>query len=108
MADLSWLGALMTQSGEPGSNNVPVKMYIKSEDGHLHVVWSDGLDEDIGLVRGQDGMVYVPHVDAHKVLTFTIEVEPEETPEPVDLNPSDDWSNIDDGEIKTDYVWESM
>lgn len=108
MADISWLGALMAQKRESGSGDVPVRMYINPDDGHLHVVWSSGLDEDIGLVRGQDGKVYVPHLDEHKVLTFTIEAEPAKLPDPIDLNPNDEWSEINEDEAQTDYVWEDM
>lgn len=48
-----------------------------------------------------------------KVLTFTIETEPGEVPDPVDLNPNDEWADMGDGEIgssggKTDYVWDDM
>ena len=62
---------------------------------------------------GKDGSVYVPQVDAHKVLTFTVETEPGEVPEPVDLNPNDEWSDIGEGGmdspgVETGYVWEDM
>ncbi len=76
--------------------------------GELVVTFDDKTTQNLGNVVGKDGSVYVPHIDAHKVLTFTIETEPTEPPAPVDLMPSDDWSNIDGNEIKTDYVWESM
>lgn len=52
--------------------------------------------------------IYVPHVDEHKILTFTIETEATEVPAPVDLNPNDEWSNIDEAVIVSEYVWESM
>ena len=34
--------------------------------------------------------------------------EPGDVPDPVDLNPHDEWSDIDDSEIVSDYVWEKM
>lgn len=76
--------------------------------GELVVTFDDETTQNLGNVVGKDGSVYVPHIDAHKVLTFTIETEPTEPPEPIDLMPSDDWSSIDGSEVKTDYVWESM
>jgi len=84
-----------------------------NELGELVVMFDDETTQNLGTVVGRDGSVYVPHVDEHKVLTFTIEGEPSDPPEPVDLNPNDDWSDIDDGGMegsgtKTSYVWEDM
>ena len=47
------------------------------------------------------------------VLTFTVETEPGEVPEPVDLNPNDEWGDIGEGGmdfpgVETGYVWEDM
>lgn len=72
------------------------------------MTFDDETTQNLGNVVGKDGSVYVPHIDAHNVLTFTIETEPTEPPEPIDLMPGDDWSSIDGSEVKTDYVWESM
>lgn len=82
-------------------------------DGDLIVTFDDETTQNLGHVIGQDGVVYVPHVDAHKVLTFTVESAPIEPPEPVDLNPNDEWSDMGDGGMdapggETAYVWESM
>lgn len=84
-----------------------------NELGELVVTFDDETTQNLGTVVGKDGAVYVPHVDEHKVLTFTIENEPTEVPDPVDMNPNDEWSDMDgsgmDGEgTKTTYVWESM
>ena len=84
-----------------------------NEDGDLIVTFDDEETQNLGKVVGKDGSVYVPHVDAHKVLTFTIETEPGEVPEPVDLNPNDEWGDIGEGDmdspgIETGYVWEDM
>lgn len=82
-------------------------------DGDLIVTFDNKETHNLGHVVGRDGAVYVPHVDEHKVLTFTVETESGKTPEPVDLNPNDEWSGIDDGGmdspgIKTSYVWGDM
>lgn len=87
-------------------------MYI-NESGELVVTFEDDTTQNLGVVVGRDGSVYVPHVDEHKILTFTIENEALEVPDPVDLNPSDEWSNIGDTGIdypggKTEYVWENI
>ena len=84
-----------------------------NELGELIVTFDDETTHSLGTVVGRDGSVYVPHVDEHKILTFTIEGEPTEVPAPVDLNPNDEWINIGDGDIdapggETTYVWEDM
>lgn len=80
-------------------------------DGELVVTFDNDTTQNLGKVVGEDGAVYVPHIDAHNVLTFTVESEPTDPPEPVDLNPNDEWSGIADGSdtgVVTDYVWEGI
>lgn len=57
---------------------------------------------------GEDGTVYVPHISERKILSFTIEEEAEDIPASVDLNPHDEWSDIDDSEIVSGYIWEEL
>ena len=76
-------------------------------DGELLVFFDDGNIKNLGKVVGDDGKVYVPHIDAHRVMTFTIEDEAGDIPDPVDLNPYDEWSGMDDGG-ETDFIWEGM
>lgn len=77
-------------------------------DGELIAVFDDGTMKNLGCVVGSDGVVYVPHIDEHKVLTFTIEESPGEVPPAVDLNPNDEWSEVDGNSVETDYIWESI
>lgn len=83
-------------------------------DGDLIVTFEDEETQNMGRVVGRDGAVYVPHIDEHKVLTFTIDTNPgTEPPPPVDLDPNDEWGEIGDGGmdspgVVTSYVWESM
>lgn len=79
-----------------------------SSDNELILTFSDGTTKNLGSVMGKDGAVYVPHISAQKVLTFTIEDEPGEIPAPVDLNPNDEWSEIEGDGVVTDYIWEPM
>ena len=67
----------------------------------------DGKDGRDG-VNGKDGAVYVPHIDERHVLTFTLEQEPTDPPPPIDLDPSDEWGSIDETEISSGYVWETL
>ena len=52
------------------------------------------------------GMVYVPSIDADKILTWTVKKVSdglEEIPA-TDLNPNDDWT--EDGDVNSEYEWE--
>lgn len=79
-----------------------------SSDNELILTFNDGTVKNLGSVMGKDGAVYVPHISERKVLIFTIEDEPGEIPEPVDLNPNDEWSEIEGDEVVSDYIWEPM
>lgn len=103
------------------ANGVPVgdRVHVSSAEGKgiadmmittagdLIVYFTDGTWKNLGRVVGKDGVVYVPHIDEHKIMTFTIEDEPGVIPDPVDLNPFDEWEPIEDEGI-TDYIWESI
>lgn len=89
-------------------DGVCVTDVLMNESGELVVKFEDGTETNLGKIQSSGGVVYVPHVDDHKVLTFTIETEPGEIPPPVDLNPNDEWSDIDDSEVVSDYVWEDL
>lgn len=52
--------------------------------------------------------VYVPHIDERKILSWTIEDNASNIPDPVDLNPLDEWDGIDENEIDNGYIWEDM
>ena len=77
-------------------------------DGELIITFTDGTMKNLGRVVGKDGAVYVPHISDQKILSFTIEDEPQGVPDPVDLNPNDEWSGIDESTIVSDYIWEQM
>lgn len=82
-------------------------------DGELVVTYDTEDTQNLGKVVGTDGAVYVPHVDEKKILTFTIETKPGKIPDPVDLDPSDEWGDMADGSIDgqgvvTPFTWESL
>ena len=54
-------------------------------------------------------MVYVPTIDKHKILSWTVQEVTDEMPEipDTDLNPYDDWSETGN-EVESDYIWEPM
>jgi hypothetical protein len=51
-------------------------------------------------------LVFVPHIDDDKILSWTITESNDnlEVPPPTDLNPHDEWST--DGDINSEYEWE--
>ena len=110
-------GVLQLMSGEePIGDPVVIrsaagKMIVSAEineDGELVITYNDGTSDNLGVVVGEDGKVYVPHIDEHKVITWTIEDAPGEIPDPVDLNPFDEWEPIDDSGGESEYVWEPI
>lgn len=82
------------------------RCYI-DENGDLIVCLRDGGTINAGHVVGSNGEVYVPHIDKYKVLTFTVEEEPTGIPDPVDLNPNDEWSSLED-QGTTEYIWNTL
>ena len=108
MADLPFFGDSSFGGGGGTVTGNPVVDAKLAEDGDMILTLSDGTQKNIGNVVGEDGAVYVPHISDQKVLSFTVEDEPGEVPDQVDLNPHDEWSGIDDSEIVSDYVWEKM
>ena len=79
-----------------------------SPDNELILKFSDGSEKNIGVIAGEGGVVYVPHISDRKILTFTIEKSPQEVPGPVDLNPFDEWVGIEGSDLTSDYTWESL
>lgn len=98
----------LTKINESLNSGSGISDIVVSEDNELIITFNDGTTKNLGVVVGSDGAVYVPHVSENKILTFTIEDEPTSVPDPVDLNPNDEWSEIDDSEAKTDYIWNTL
>lgn len=100
----------LAKINESITNNSGVVDAMISEDGELIIRYLDGTEKNLGIVVDESGAVYVPHVSAQKILTFTIESEPMGVPDPVDLNPSDEWSGIEETEDEgvSDYVWDKI
>lgn len=107
MADMSFFPC-GGSGGDGGGGGKAVKSMSINDSGELVVCYNDGTSETLGKVVGADGKVYVPHIDDHKVLSWTIEDAAGEVPDPVDLNPYDEWGNIDESGTVSDYVWESI
>ena len=54
-------------------------------------------------------LVYVPSIDEHKILSWTVQEVTDEMPEipSTDLNPHDEWSETGN-EVESQYIWEPM
>lgn len=54
-------------------------------------------------------VVYVPSIDKHKILSWTIQEVTDDMPEipETDLNPHDEWSETGN-EVESQYIWEPM
>lgn len=81
---------------------------VITEEGEMVLRFSDGTEKNLGSMLDVSGAVYVPHIDDRKILTFTVEEKPGDIPGPVDLNPFDEWSDIDGSQVTSDYIWEEM
>lgn len=64
----------------------------------------EGIDNDAETVTSS--VVYVPHIDSDKILTWTPTKVTEDLVEipATDLNPFDEWT--EDGDINSEYEWE--
>ena len=78
-----------------------------NENGHLVVTLSDGRIIDAGYVGTADGVTFIPHISDDLILSWTNNGGLE-NPEPVDLNPFDEWNEIDGVESNSEYIWEPL
>lgn len=90
------------------AGGVTVTDVLLNDEQELVIRFSDGTEKVLGKSVLGGGNIYVPHVDERKILTFTIESMAGEIPDPVDLNPNDEWNAIDETEQESDYIWEEM
>lgn len=78
-----------------------------NEDGNLIVTLTDGRIIDAGYVGNEDGATFIPHVSEDKILTWTCNKDLP-VPDPIDLNPFDEWSTLPEEGIDTEYEWEFL
>ena len=85
-----------------GCSVVDVKI---DENDDLIVTLSDGRIINAGHVAGGDGVTFIPHVSDDCILSWTNDGGLE-NPEPVDLYPHDEWSNVPEEGVESEYEWE--
>lgn len=78
-----------------------------NEDGHLIVTLTNGKIIDAGYVGNENGATFTPHISNDLILSWTND-KGLDNPDPVDLNPFDEWTEIDGVESDSDYIWEPL
>ena len=96
------IGDRIAWVNEGGCAVVDVKI---NEDNELIVTLSDGRIINAGSVAGANGVTFIPHVSDDYILSWTNDGGLE-NPEPVDLYPHDEWSNVPEEGIESEYEWD--
>lgn len=91
----------------PGSEGYRIEDCKIDENGHLVVTLSDGRIIDAGYVGSESGATFTPHISEDKILTWTCDKDLP-VPDPVDLNPFDEWTTLPEEGVDTEYEWEFM
>ena len=79
-----------------------------NEEGHLIVILVNGKVIDAGYVGNENGVTFTPHVSDDRILSWTNDGGLD-NPEPIDLNPFDEWVELEDGGVTTtQYTWDFM
>jgi len=86
-----------------GMSECGIAKFEVDENDNITITMNDGRVIDLGHVAGASGATFIPHVSDDLILSWTNDGGLE-NPEPVDLNPFDEWID-DDGELESDYIW---
>ena len=85
-------------------NSCGIKTFDVDEDDNIAITLLDGRVIELGNIPGASGATFTPHISEDKILTWTCDKDLP-VPDPVDLNPFDEWES--DSEISSsDYIWE--
>ena len=84
-----------------------IESFVVNEEEEIVVTLTTGQVINLGKVDGASGATFTPHIDEDKILTWTND-KGLPNPDPVDLNPFDEWSTLPEEGIDTDYEWEFM
>lgn len=96
------IGDRITWVNGGGCYVVDVKI---DENSDLIVTLSDGRIINAGNIPGSDGVTFTPHISDDCILSWTNDGGLE-NPEPVDLYPHDEWSNVPEEGVESEYEWE--
>lgn len=100
----------LTANGTPIGDAVEyascgIKSFDVDENDNITITLLDGRVLDLGQIVGASGATFIPHIDEDKILTWTND-KGLDNPDPVDLNPFDEWSTVPEEGIETEYEWE--
>jgi hypothetical protein len=88
-----------------GGHDCGIASFVVSVDDEIIITLTNGKVINLGKVDGASGATFVPHIDDDKILTWTND-KGLPNPDPVDLNPFDEWSTLPEESIDTEYEWE--
>lgn len=83
--------------------NCGIKSFDVDENDNITITLLNGRVIELGNIPGASGATFTPHISEDKILTWTCDKDLP-VPDPVDLNPFNDWE--DEGELGSDYIWE--
>lgn len=87
-----------------GMSECGIAKFEVDENDNITITMNDGKEIYLGHIDGASGVVFVPHIDDKKILTWTNNGGLDNPP-PTDLNPFDEWWAEDD-DVSSEYVWE--
>ena len=98
----------LTANGTPIGDTIDytscgIKSFDVDENDNITITLLNGRVIELGNIPGASGATFTPHISEDKILTWTCDKDLP-VPDPVDLNPFDDWE--DEGELGSDYIWE--
>lgn len=92
--------------GYVGTSVVSIEV---DESGNMIVNYSNGNSENIGKAgSGSCVGIYIPSYSEDGVMRFTLKNDAEEPVYEFDIDRSNDWTEIDGIESKTNYIWEEL
>ena len=78
-----------------------------NSEGHLIITFINGRVIDAGYVGNANGATFIPHISEDKILSWTCDKDLP-VPDPIDLNPFDEWSTLPEEGVDTEYEWEYL
>ena len=89
-----------------GNSDSIIAIHIDN-DGNLVVVYADSRQEIVGKVSGECAGIYIPSME-EDVMTFTLSDKATDPVLSFDLDKSNNWSEIEDGTVVSNYIWKEL
>ena len=86
-------------------SNCGIKSFDVDENDNITVTLVNGKVIDLGNIEGASGATFTPHISEDLILSWTND-KGLPNPDPVDLNPYDDWVEDSAEGSSSDYIWE--